>query len=198
MLSIRMSCSPFPSPYSFGTSSVVLLAQTDPLHSPPCTLKCPLFPSICTQISSVTLFEYSDLLYSFQCLFSADFSPLCMLTSHFAATSALRFPLLPSINTQIPPVPSVGAQFLWLLPSDPFQYCCAPSIPFIFPPCTPRSPPFPLYAHRIKPSAFPSMHAQTPLFPSVHGQVPIAALHPPSFALFLGSHMLSSVAIPAV
>lgn len=104
--------------------SVVLPAQIDPLSSP-----------LHFQVSSISLcmhpdllcslLKYLDLLCSFQCPHRADFSPLCILTSLFPMTSTTQIPT----NTQILPIPSVRAQFLWAPLSDPFQSLCAPSIP---------------------------------------------------------------------
>lgn len=68
------------------------------------------------------------------------------------------------------------------------------------------SPPFSLHAHS-DPHHSLSMHTGSSFLlsplctfrpchsPSVHAQIPIAALHLPSFASFLGRHLLSSVAI---
>lgn len=105
---------------------------TDHLHSPPCTLMCPPFPSVCTQISSVPLLEYSDLLWSFQHLFGADFSPLGKLTSSH-----------PSFSQQVP-----SDSLCWpssmLRSRPPFCGCSVPMgstmISLTLPLCTHHAP----------------------------------------------------------
>ena len=187
--------SPFPSLCSLGTPllsslhkqipSIPLLVRSSVLHFPLYAPRSPLFPSLNTQISSF------------------PFSVCLVLTSPLCAHSHPCFPRQVPSDSHCCPPSTLRTQpsLLWVLSSYGFhcQIPSSPSVhpqfPSIFPPCTIRSPPFSPYAHRVKLSAFPSVHAQTPPFPSVRAQIPVAALHLPSFTPFLGRHLLSSVAI---
>lgn len=186
--------SPFPSLCSLGTPllsslhkqipSIPCLVCSSVLHFPLYAPRSPLFPSSHTQISSV------------------PFSVCLVLTCPLCAHSHPSFPCqVPSDSHCCPPSTLRShPSLLWVLssygscrqiPSSPSVY---PPFPSIFPPCTLGSPPFPLYAHRVRLSDFPSVHTQTPPFLSVHAQIPTAALHLPSFAPFLERRLLSSVA----
>lgn len=117
----------FPSLFSLGTpllSSHKLILTISPLYARASSISVCMHPYLLRSPPRIL-----SLLCPFQCLLSADFSPLCTLTSLFSMTRALRFPLLPSIDTQIPPVPSLDAQFLWVPLSDPFQSLYTPPIP---------------------------------------------------------------------